>query len=119
MASQLLVHLLELRGQKEIPVEPRSSQKEAKVAAGRRTTLSWAVPKLLSGGEAPGGPWLNCPDISTLRIRIGDERLMLASRSTSMEWVSNTSYLESSHFSEVGTKISGTTSVGVPSFHSL
>lgn len=40
----------------------------------------------------------------------GDERLMLASRSTSMEWVSDTSSLESSHFSEVGTKISGTTS---------
>jgi hypothetical protein len=64
----------------------------------------------MGGSEAPGGPWLNSPDISTLRIRIEDERLMLASRSTSMEWVSDTSSLESSHFSEVGTKISGTTS---------
>lgn len=36
----------------------------------------------MGGGETPGGPWLNSPDISTLRIRIGDERLMLASRST-------------------------------------
>lgn len=36
----------------------------------------------MGGSETPGGPWLNSPDISTLRIRIGDERLMLASRST-------------------------------------
>jgi hypothetical protein len=41
--------------------------------------LNGRVPKQLSGSEAPGGPWLNSPDISTLRIRIGDERLMLAS----------------------------------------
>ena len=48
----------------------------------------------MGGSEAPGGPWLNSPDISTLRIRIEDERLMLASRSTSMKWVSYTSSLE-------------------------
>ena len=48
------------------------------LTSSKNKTLEWAVAKQLSGGEAPGGPWLNSPDISTLRIRIGDERLMLA-----------------------------------------
>nr|YP_009382685.1 hypothetical protein AEK19_MT2253 [Utricularia reniformis]ART32398.1 hypothetical protein AEK19_MT2253 [Utricularia reniformis] len=42
--------------------------------------------------KTPSAPWR--PDISTLHIRIEDERLMLASKSTSMEWVSDTSSLD-------------------------
>jgi hypothetical protein len=66
----------------------------AKVKAASRMK-KWAVPKRKGV--------LGLTARSTLRIRIGHERLMLASRSTG-----DISSLESSHFSEVGTKISGT-----------